>query len=170
MVTAVTIHFVTIKGYGTGTMEQEFRLDCFVPYRLMVAAEKVSLGFSVTYKHQFGMSRPEWRVLASLAQLQRATAKDIAAHSSMHKTKVSRAVFELEKRKWLLRKLDEADRRMEHLSLTKAGTAVHAKLVVHANAYQAKLLALLGATSSDQLLTMLNKLDGLHVGHGPDGN
>jgi DNA-binding MarR family transcriptional regulator len=168
MVTAVTIHFVTIKGFGTDNMEQEFRLDCFIPYRLMVAAEKVSLGFSAIYKEQYGMSRPEWRVLASLAQLQRATAKAIASHSSMHKTKVSRAVFELEKRKWLLRKLDEADRRMEHLSLTKAGIAVHAKLAVHANAYQAKLFAQLGAASSDQLLTVLEKLDGLHVGQGPD--
>ncbi len=146
-------------------MGQSFKLEKFIPYRLMVAAETVSMGFSVTYKEQFGMSRPEWRVLASLAQLQRATAKDIAAHSSMHKTKVSRAVFELEKRKWLLRKLDETDRRMEHLSLTKAGVAVHAKLVVHATAYQAKLLALLGVKTSDQLLTMLNKLEGLHADH-----
>jgi DNA-binding MarR family transcriptional regulator len=149
-------------------MEQEFRLDSFIPYRLMVAAEKVSLGFSVTYKQQFGMSRPEWRVLASLAQMRRATAKDIAAHSSMHKTKVSRAVFELEKRKWLVRQLDDTDRRMEHLSLTKAGIAVHAKLVVQATAYQAKLLALLGAGNSGQLLAMLNTLDGLHIGQGSD--
>ena len=142
-----------------------FRLDRFIPYRLMVAAEEVSLGFSVTYKRQYGLSRSEWRVLASLAELRGATAKEIATHSSMHKTKVSRAVFELEKRKWLLRKLDEADRRMEHLSLTKAGIAAHANLVVHATAYQAKLLALLGELSSDQLFSMLDKL---HANHGKD--
>ena len=53
------------------------------------------------------------------------TATAIGAHSAMHKTKVSRAVAELEKRKWLTRTPDAADRRVEHLALTKAGAAAY---------------------------------------------
>ena len=141
-----------------------FRLDLFIPYRLMVAAEKVSLGFSVTYKKQYGLNRPEWRVLASLAQLGKATAKDIGVHSSMHKTKVSRAVFELERRKWLTRSADENDRRVEHLALTKAGVAVHGKLAVQAERYQQDILARLGSGKGGQLIDVLDRLDVLFSG------
>ena len=142
----------------------DFRLDLFIPYRLMVVAEKVSLGFSATYKKQFGLNRPEWRVLASLAQLGRATAKDIGVHSSMHKTKVSRAVFELERRKWLTRSTDENDRRVEHLTLTKAGSVVHGKLAVQAENYQRDILARLGTGKDKQLIDVLDRLDQLFSG------
>jgi DNA-binding MarR family transcriptional regulator len=136
-----------------------FRLDGFLPYRLMVAAERVSLGFSEIYKSRYGISRPEWRVLASLAELRRATAKQIGGHSSMHKTKVSRAVFELEKRKWLRRETDPGDRRVEHLELTRTGRQVHGKLVVEAQRYQDWLVQQLGSDKGADLLAILRKLE-----------
>ena len=68
------------------------------------------------------------------------TATAIGAHSSMHKTKVSRAVAELERRGWLTRKPDAADRRVEHLALTKAGRGVYGELVPLAKAFEAKLV------------------------------
>ena len=91
-------------------------LEEFLPYRLNRLADMVSRDFSRIYKDRHGMTRPEWRVLASLGQFGRATASDIVAHSSQHKTKVSRAVAALEQRGWLVRETDEADRRSEHLT------------------------------------------------------
>jgi DNA-binding MarR family transcriptional regulator len=56
------------------------------------------------------------------------TAKAIGAHSHMHKTKVSRAVRELERRKLLVRRENRADRREAFLSLTPAGRAMYVDL------------------------------------------
>ena len=63
----------------------------------------------------------------------------------MHKTKVSRAVAELERRRWLTRTPDENDRRVEHLTLTKAGLAAYGEMVPLAKAFESELLARLSA-------------------------
>jgi DNA-binding MarR family transcriptional regulator len=62
----------------------------------------------------------------------------------MHKTKVSRAVAELERRRWLTRTPDENDRRVEHLALTKAGLAAYREMVPLAKAFERELLGRLG--------------------------
>lgn len=58
----------------------------------------------------------------------------------MHKTKVSRAVAELERRHWLARTPDEKDRRAEHLALTKAGLAAYRGMVPLARAFECKMI------------------------------
>jgi DNA-binding MarR family transcriptional regulator len=72
-------------------------LDSFLPYRLDILADAVSRALSRLYKDRYGLAVPEWRVLAHLGQYAPITAKAIAVHSRMHKTKVSRAVAELER-------------------------------------------------------------------------
>ncbi|WP_292321247.1 hypothetical protein [Mesorhizobium sp.] len=49
------------------------------------------------------------------------TATGVSQHSSMHKTKASRAVAALEQRRWLKRWPDEADRQTGHLKLNGIG-------------------------------------------------
>lgn len=100
--------------------EERFELENFLPYRLNRAAEFVALRFAAQYKARYQLTRPEWRTLAALGSSRRSmTATEIGAHSTMHKTKVSRAVFSLEQRRWLKREEDGRDRRFEHLALTR---------------------------------------------------
>jgi DNA-binding MarR family transcriptional regulator len=139
------------------------KLEAFLPYRLARAAEAVSLDFSRIYKEKDSLSRPEWRVLATLAQFGRTTATEIGTHSSMHKTKVSRAVFVLDQRRWLLRKTDENDRRVEWLELTQTGKAKFAGLAVLARDYEARLLEALGKERTTHLLASLEKLEQMHL-------
>ena len=73
------------------------------------------------------------------------TATALGEQSAMHKTKVSRAVAELERRRWLTRTPDENDRRVEHLTLTKAGLAAYREMVPLAKAFERELLARLSA-------------------------
>jgi DNA-binding MarR family transcriptional regulator len=134
-------------------------LEDFVPYRLNKAAEAVSQRFARLYRDQYGLTRPEWRTLATLGQFGTLTATAIGAHSSMHKTKVSRAVLALEKRRWLRRKRDETDGRIENLELTPAGRKVYADLAKLAHAFEAELLASLGSTGERQLKTGLAALE-----------
>lgn len=125
-------------------MSERLSLEQFLPYRLNRLSEQVGRDFARIYKDRHGLNRPEWRALATLALLGTATATEIGAHSAMHKTKVSRAVAELERRKWLTRSEDEADRRIERLRLTKAGLAVYGEIEPLARAFEADLLSRLG--------------------------
>ena len=101
------------------------KLEDFLPYRLNVLASLVSQALSRVYAERYGIGVPEWRVLCTLGQYGVMTGKAIGAHSHMHKTKVSRAVAELEKRKLLVRRANRADKRESFLSLTPAGRAMY---------------------------------------------
>lgn len=121
-----------------------FDLEQFLPFRLNRAAEFIALRFAASYRAQYGLTRPEWRTLAALGSCGRMTATEIGVHSTMHKTKVSRAVFALEERRWLKRSRNGGDRRVEHLELTPAGAAAYGELTGLARAYGAELADLLG--------------------------
>jgi DNA-binding MarR family transcriptional regulator len=57
----------------------------------------------------------------------------------MHKTKVSRAVAQLERRKYLTRRANRSDLREAFLSLTPAGRAVYEELAPRALEFTARL-------------------------------
>jgi DNA-binding MarR family transcriptional regulator len=142
-------------------------LEDFLPYRLNRLADAISRDFSATYRGQLGITRPEWRLIATLGQYGTMTATRIGRHSAMHKTKVSRAVTALEQRRWVTRATDEADRRVEHLKLTKAGEEVYRGMVPVAKAFEARMMA--GLTPAEQAavaagLAALEKIEGLSPG------
>jgi DNA-binding MarR family transcriptional regulator len=101
------------------------KLEQFLPYRLNVVASLVSQALSRIYADRYGIGVPEWRVLVTLGQYGMMTGKGIGAHSHMHKTKVSRAVALLEKRKLVTRRANRADLREAFLALTPAGRAMY---------------------------------------------
>ncbi|MBZ9860068.1 MarR family winged helix-turn-helix transcriptional regulator [Mesorhizobium sp. CA12] len=115
-------------------------LESFLPYRLYRLADTVSREFSRIYKERHGLTRPEWRTLSGLGERGTMTATELGEQSAMHKTKVSRAVAELERRRWLTRTPDENDRRVERLALTSAGLAAYREMVPLAKAFERELL------------------------------
>lgn len=136
-------------------------LEDFLPYRLNRLADDVSLRFSALYKKRFGMTRPEWRLLATLGQYGTMTATEIGKHSSMHKTKVSRAVASLEERRWLERRASPEDKRVEHLELSKAGERAYKELVPLARDFEARLLDHLSDKDRKTVLAGLVLLEGV---------
>jgi len=104
------------------------KLEQFLPYRLNVVASLVSQALSRIYAERYSIGVPEWRVLVTLGQYGMMTGKAIGAHSHMHKTKVSRAVALLEKRKLVARRANRADLREAFLTLTPAGRAMYEDL------------------------------------------
>jgi DNA-binding MarR family transcriptional regulator len=104
------------------------KLEEFLPYRLNVCAHLVSQALSRIYAERYKIGVPEWRVLVTLGQSGMMTAKAIGIHSQMHKTKVSRAVALLERRKLVNRRANRADLREAFLSLTPAGRNVYDEL------------------------------------------
>jgi DNA-binding MarR family transcriptional regulator len=78
-------------------------------------------------------------VLVSLGQFGVMTGKAIGARTHMHKTKVSRAVAQLEQRKFLTRRANRDDLRESFLSLTPAGRAVYEELAPRALEFTERL-------------------------------
>lgn len=122
-----------------------FDLSAFLPYQLAVASSRVSKGFADRYRAEFGITIPEWRVLAHLAQSAAVSVREIHARVDMDKSKVSRAAARLETQGLIEKRENPEDRRLLDMRLTPAGQALIARIVPIADAYQAEMLALLGA-------------------------
>ncbi len=140
--------------------EDRLVLEEFIPYRLNRLTDAVSREFARVYRDRHGLTRPEWRLLATLGQYKCMTATEVGRHSAMHKTMVSRAAAALEKRKWLARETDEQDRRAEHLSLTPVGEKAYRDMVPLAKAFEARLLARVGDAAPTGVLDGLAALEG----------
>src|ERR1700754_4084535 len=67
-------------------------LEHFVPYRLSVLTNIVSMSIAEAYEREFGLSIPQWRVIAVLARYPDLSAIEVAERTAMDKVAVSRAV------------------------------------------------------------------------------
>jgi DNA-binding MarR family transcriptional regulator len=119
------------------------KLEEFLPYQLSLVANLVSQALSRVYARRYRIGVPEWRVLVTLGQHGVMTGKAIGSHTQMHKTKVSRAVAVLEKRKLLSRRANRADMRESFLSLTAPGRAMYEELAPHALDFARRLTEIL---------------------------
>ena len=138
--------------------EARLRLEDFLPYRLNVCASLVSQALSLVYADRYKVGVPEWRVLVTLGQFGNMTAKTIGQHSHMHKTKVSRAVALLERRKLIARRVNRADLREAFLSLTPAGREVYDALAPMALDFATQLLDTVDPADRAALDRALKKL------------
>lgn len=134
-------------------------LHNFLPYRLSRVSEALSQEIRPIYKDMYGLNRPEWRVLAALADLGPCTATEVGLHSAQHKTKVSRAVYALEQRRWLRRAVAEGDRRSEILTMTPAGMRAYGALIEPLQARSSAVVDKLTAADRAALLRGLDALE-----------
>lgn len=125
-------------------MTSKFELSAFLPYRLSVAAGRVSRDYATRYEKTFGFSIAEWRVLAHLSQEDEVSIRDIHARIDMDKSKASRAASRLEDAGLVTKVLNPADRRLVCLSLTPKGRQTMDEIIPIANAFQAELFQSLG--------------------------
>jgi len=134
------------------------KLEEFLPYQLNVVANLVSQALSRVYARRYRIGVPEWRVLVTLGQYGVMTGKAIGAHTHMHKTKVSRAVALLEKRKLLARRANRADMRESFLSLTGPGRTMYEELAPHALDFARRLTEILAASDREAFNRALQQI------------
>lgn len=138
--------------------EAALQLDRFIPYRLSVLSNTVSLVIAGAYEREFGLSIPQWRVMAVLARYPDLSAIEVAERTAMDKVAVSRAVQSLIDAKRVLRAFDKGDRRRSILRLSAAGQAVYTRVAPMALRYEQELLSALNPADQrtlDRLLTRL---------------
>lgn len=134
------------------------QLEAFLPYRLNVLATEVSHTLARAYGEKFGITIPEWRVIATLGQFGTVTAREIGLHSRMHKTTVSRAVATLEKRKLIQRKPNRDDMREAFLAMTDKGRDIYFEIVPLATDFANNLCQGLSAEERAVLEKLINRL------------
>jgi DNA-binding MarR family transcriptional regulator len=142
-------------------------LENFLPYRLSVLTNLVSTAIAGAYRERFGLSIPEWRVLAVLANSPDLSAAEVAQRTAMDKVAVSRAVGSLLKSARLERRMARADRRRSVLRLTAAGRHVHTGVAPFALAYERSLLQPLSRAERASLNRALDILLGRAMQIGP---
>lgn len=121
-----------------------FQLDAFLPYRLSVAADRVSRQFAARYAAEAGLNVTEWRVLAHLDHSGSVSVRDIHRRVDLDKSMISRAASRLQEAGLVRKSGDERDRRLVALELTPEGRALMKRLSRIAEAFQAELLAEIG--------------------------
>ena len=121
-------------------MNHELILEEFLPYRLSITSHTVSTNIARVYEKRFGVSIPEWRVIAILGRYPGLSAVEVAERTLMDKVAVSRAVTKLIKNGRIDREFADADRRRSILNLSEAGREVHNEIAPLALEFEAELL------------------------------
>lgn len=134
------------------------RLDRFIPYRLSVLTNTISMSIAGAYQREFGLSIPEWRIIAVLSRYSDLSAIEVAERTAMDKVAVSRAVQRLLAARRLVRAYDDSDRRRSILRLSPAGRAVYKRVAPLALRYERELLDALSPSDRRALDRLLDRL------------
>lgn len=143
---------------ATARTSDKLHLDRFVPYRLSVLSNIVSMSIAHAYEREFGLTIPEWRVIAILARYPGLSAIEVAERTAMDKVAVSRAVQSLIGSRRLVRTYDKGDRRRSMLRLSASGRAVYTRVAPLALGYERKLLNALSASDRRALNRLIGRL------------
>ena len=133
-------------------------LDEFLPYRLVSLSQRISQSLSSIYREEFGVSVPEWRILANLAERGELNPSEIAAQTSMDRARVTRGIKDLRAKKCLVKRPDATDQRAYRLRLSATGEALYRKIVPLALAWERELLAGLDDAEHRALMRALDVL------------
>lgn len=134
-------------------------LDNFLPYRLSVLNNLVSRALAEQYQARFGLSIPEWRVMANLGRAAPLSANEVAERTSMDKVKVSRAIARMHGAGLVKRETDPRDNRMSRLQLSTRGKRIYDKIAPMALAWEREFLSVLSESEIAAFDKILGKLD-----------
>ena len=141
-------------------MDDDLNLEEFLPYRLAVLSHTVSTTIAKTYEAKFGVSIPEWRVIAILGRFPGLSAVEVADRTMLDKVAVSRAVTKLIKSGRIDREFADADRRRSILNLSEQGKQVHDEIAPLALAFETELLQGISDADYETFNVVLERLLG----------
>lgn len=136
-----------------------FDVETFFPSRLAQLSERISKGLSAIYTERFGLTVPEWRVLAWLSQQPSLSARDISRLANLDRATLSRAVQRLSDRKLLKRATHPEDQRVHTLSLTPQAKQLLSELLPLALEWEAGVLETFTGKELRQLQKLFAKLE-----------
>ena len=140
----------------------ELRVDNFLPITIRDLVEGMAANMSRRITGPFRLTVTEWRILMHLAEHEALTASNIVEHSAMEKSKVSRALRNLEQLGLVERSVAESDQRVKLLRMTELGLKRYRALVPRVLDWEKELIEGLEVSEYRDLLYLLDKL-GRHL-------
>lgn len=145
---------------GTG-----LHIDQFITFRMTRLSNALRNNLSKRYLEEFGLSLPEWRLLALITRFSPVRFSELTNRSSMDKGQVSRTLRVMSKGGLIKMKvLKQRSRSAEALaapvvvSVTPKGRALYESVLPVARRRQAEMLLNLTVAERVQLYTILDKL------------
>lgn len=142
-------------------MPGKLHLDDFIPYRLSYTSSLVSELIAASYSALFGLTIPEWRIVAVIAEYTGISQQAIGRRTRMDKVTVSRAAVALVGRGLLTRAPNANDRRSRDLSLSAAGAALYAQVAPKALELEHRIFGGFDAGELAAFVRMLRRIDAL---------
>jgi DNA-binding MarR family transcriptional regulator len=134
-------------------------LDGFLLYHLSVVSNLSSRVLSDHLDREVGLSIPEWRVILIIGKIPGLSTDQVAARTTMDKTKVSRAIARLGALGYIDRQISASDRRQNRLEITPAGIPIFERCLVVASNVQTEVLRSLTAAEEKAFLAILLKIE-----------
>jgi DNA-binding MarR family transcriptional regulator len=137
------------------------RLDAFIPYLLSVTSNVVSDAVASSYQALFGLTIPEWRLIAVIAEDEGITQQQVGRRTRMDKVTVSRATIALVDRGLVERKPHATDRRSQSLHLTRAGHDLYDQVAPKALELEQRIFASFDPKEIATFRHMLARIQGV---------
>lgn len=146
------------------------KVNEFLTFHLLRLSSLAKASVAKVYLDPSGLSVPEWRLLASVANFSPLPFSDITAMTTMDKGQVSRTLRSAQAKGLVETELVPADRRSSGemggsasisrviVRITPAGRELYAKVMPVAQSYQAGLLNLMSAEERRVLLDVLQRV------------
>ncbi len=134
-------------------------LDAFIPFRLSITSNLVSETIAGTYQALFGLTIPEWRLIAVIAEEEGATQQRIGLRTRMDKVTVSRAAIALAGRGLIERRPNADDRRSQRLHLSASGRELYTQVAPKALELERHILARFSAEEIATFTALLARMD-----------
>ena len=139
-------------------MTQPTRLSEFLPYQLSITSNAVSGRIALEYRQRFGLSVPEWRVMAVLGDSGPLTQRDLTRLTLMDKVAVNRACKVLEERELVSRQPNAQDGRSHLLELTAPGMRMYDEIMPLALEMERRLFAKFAPEEIDRFRSLLERV------------
>ena len=139
-------------------MADDLILEKYLPYRLARLSTTVSATVARAYDKAWGLSIPEWRVIAILGRHPGLSAVEVAEQTFLDKVAVSRAVTKLIKAGRIDRQFADADRRRSILNLSEKGREVHDGVAALALKFERELLEGIDAEEAERFDAVMDSL------------
>ncbi|OUS29851.1 MarR family transcriptional regulator ['Osedax' symbiont bacterium Rs2_46_30_T18] len=133
-------------------------LQQFFPYQFSILAGQVSDYIAKIYGQEYGLSKFEWRVLATVGQHRQISASAICQFTQLDKMQASRAIGKLTKSGALVQRTSETDRRTNLLQLTPSGQQMYQQIMPLVKQQEQSLLSGLSDQERRQLMHLTQKL------------
>ncbi|MBC7997999.1 MAG: MarR family transcriptional regulator [Leptolyngbya sp.] len=137
--------------------ESVSELESHLGYWLRYISNHVSHTFQMKVEES-GVTVSEWVIMREMFRIGYTSSTEIARHTGLTKSAVSKLVSRLEEKALLSRLLAEEDQRNHVLSLTKEGKLLVPLLADMADQNDAEFFEFLTDIEKDSLLTLLKKI------------